>query len=57
MPVSRFFMPRWARLLIILLLAVMLYALGAVRESMIFLALGAVLEMAFWIGLFKRSNT
>jgi len=54
---KRSFIPRGARLLIILLLASLLYALGAVRESMIILGLGAVFEMAFWIGLFKRSNT
>lgn len=47
-------MKRWYRLITFLVIAIFLYMAGMVRESVIMLALGGLIESAFWIMLFRR---
>lgn len=47
---------KWPALILLLVLALVCYSLGAVKSAIIFIILGLVFEMAFWLGLFKRVN-
>ena len=50
-------MKRWYSLVTFLLFAIVLYMAGMVRESVVLLSLGFVIEAAFWITLFRRKGT
>ncbi len=49
-------MKRWYSLVTFLIIAIILYFAGMVRESIILLSLGAVIEAAFWVTLFRRGS-
>ena len=49
-------MKRWYSLITFLVLAIVLYFAGMVRESAVLLSLGILIEGAFWITLFRRED-
>jgi len=48
-------MKRWYSLITFLVIAIFLYMAGMVRESMILLVLGGLIESVSWITLFRRN--
>ena len=49
--------PSWLVLTVLLVAALLSYAIGFMPGFGVFIILGVVFELGFWIGLFNRQNS